>query len=98
MPLNNSSEVYVPAKQYRNSIRNPWILRSPKESHYVPLFTSDHMHVHKLSLFKRFISMHKIDPYINDKTLWFIHINTIFALHIYRVRSYSKHRKEIKVA
>ena len=39
-----------------------------------------------------------VDPYINDKTLWFIHINTIFARHIYSVRSYSKHRKEIKVA
>ena len=31
------------------------------------------------------------------KTLWFIHINTVFSPHIYCIRSYSKHLYEIKV-
>ena len=33
----------MPAKQYRNSIRKR------RYWDYVPLFTSDHMHVHELS-------------------------------------------------
>ena len=46
MPLYNSSEVFVPVKQYRNTIHSPWILRTGlkrTEMHYVPLFTSDHV-------------------------------------------------------
>ena len=27
MPLYNSSEVFVPAKQYGNTIHSPWILK-----------------------------------------------------------------------
>ena len=68
-------------KQYRNTIHSPWILKRLKytEMHYVPLFTSDH--VHYLSLFKWFISMHNNWPLILIKTVWFICINTVFAPH-----------------
>ena len=43
MPLYNSTEVFVPAEQYGNTIHSPWILNRLKVTHYVPLFTSDHM-------------------------------------------------------
>ena len=46
MPFYNSSEVFVPVKQYRNTIHSPWILKRLKrtEMHYVSLFASDHVH------------------------------------------------------
>ena len=34
---------------------------------------------------------------INNKTLWFILINTVFATHMLSVRLYSKHLKENKI-
>ena len=64
-----------------------WILKSLNDTHYVPLFTSDHVGT----------NCHELSPFILlIKTLWFIHINAVCALHIYSVRSYSKHLKENK--
>ena len=36
MPLYNSSEVFVPAKQYGNTIHSPWILKRLNITHNVP--------------------------------------------------------------
>ena len=49
MPLYNSSEVFVPAKQYENTIYSPWILKRLNVTHNVPLFTSDHISKRTLS-------------------------------------------------
>ena len=43
MPRYNSSEVFVQAKQYQNTIHSPWIMKRLNEKHYTPLSTSDHM-------------------------------------------------------
>ena len=59
-PLYNSSEVFVPAKKYRNTIHSPCILKTLNVTHCkhtVPLFTSNPMRTNS-SLYKRFISMH----------------------------------------
>ena len=64
MPFYNSSEVFVPVKQYRNTIHIPWILKRLKrtEMHYVSLFTSDH--VHEILFSSDSSQCTIIDPYI----------------------------------
>ena len=74
----NSSLTSGKLPVYRKLKKN-WKRLKSTEMHYVPLFTSDH--VHYLSLFKWFISMHNNWPLILIKTLWFICINTVFAPH-----------------
>ena len=96
MPLYNSFEVFVPAKQYWNTIHSPWIIKRLNDV-LCPLFTSDYMCMN--SLFSSDSSQCTIihPTLILIKTLWFIHINTVFSPHIYCIRSYSKHLYEIKV-
>ena len=94
MPLYDSSEVFVPAKQYWNTIHSPWIIKRLNDVLCTLVYFR--LHVHELSLFKRLISMHNNPPYPYINTLWFIHINTVFSPHIYCIRSYSKHLYENK--
>ena len=65
--------------------------------YYVPLFTSDYMCMN--SLFSSDSSQCTIihPTLILIKTLWFIHINTVFSPHIYCIHLYSKHPYENKV-
>ena len=58
VPLYNSSEVFMPAKQYGNTIHSPWILKRLFVTHYVPLFTTFWSHLQANSLF----SMHNNWP------------------------------------
>ena len=95
MPLYNSSEVFVPAKQYGNTIHSPWILKRLNVTHYCA-FVYFWSHLQAKSLFSSDSSQCTIiDPYIS-KTLWFIYINAVFAPHIDCVRLYSKHLYENK--
>ena len=90
MPLYNSSEVFVPAKQYGNTIHSPWILKRLNVTHSVPLFTSDDICKRTLSLQAIHLNAQQL-TLILIKALWFIHVNAVFAPHIYCVCSYSKH-------
>ena len=52
MPLYNSSEVFVPAKQYGNTIHSDSsdIKKTERDALYImPLFTSDHIFKRSLS-------------------------------------------------
>ena len=61
----------------------------------MPLFTSDHMFERSLSFQAIHLNAQLLTLMI-VKILWFIYINAVFAPHIDRVRSYSKHLYENK--
>ena len=99
MLLYNSSEGFVPAKQYGNTIHSDSldIKKTERDAllchYYVTIISS---HLQAKSLFSSDPSQCTIiDPYIS-KTLWFIYINAVFAPHIDCVQSYSKHLYENK--
>ena len=61
MPLYDSSEVFVPAKQYWNTIHSPWIIKRLNDVLCTLVYFR--LHVHELSLFKQLISLHNNPPY-----------------------------------
>ena len=83
MPLYNSSEVFVPSKQYGNTIHSDSLdIKKTERDALLYLCLLLITSSSEVSLFKQFISM--------VKTLWFIYINAVFAPHIDCVCSYSK--------
>ena len=60
MPLHNSSEVFVPAKQYVNAIHSPWILKRLNVTHYALVYCLLITSASELFLCKRTLSLQAI--------------------------------------